>query len=201
MLTVKRLPSALLVLAGSLFFVPASWAQAPYHHPGGFHRGYEITTGFTYFTFADKAALDNDFGWGFRFGYMYNPQQEMEFLINWVSTTGTVATTTPGVFLRTADDITNFQWAYVFNFTSHDVVPYLTAGIGFLDTHDSELGSETDFPTVGLGGGLRFFMGRTTYFRFEARDNFFKGSLPVYSNNENFNFWEATFAIGWRFPI
>jgi opacity protein-like surface antigen len=201
MLTVKRLPSALLVLAGCLFFVPASWAQAPHGHPGGFHRGFEISTGFTFFNFSENAALDNDFGWGFRFGYMYNPQQEIEFLINWVSTTGTVlnATPPPAAF-GTNDDITNFQTAYVFNFTTHDVVPYLTAGIGFVDTHDSALGSETDF-SWGAGGGFRFFMGRTVFARIEGRYNGFQGSLPVYSNGENFHFTEVSFGIGWRFPV
>jgi outer membrane protein with beta-barrel domain len=202
MLRLKRPLPVLLVLAGCLLFVPSSWAQAPYGHPGGFHRGYEISTGFTFFSFEDKMALDNDFGWGFRFGYLYNPQHEIEFLINWVSTTGTVENATPPPsFFGTADDITNFQFAYVFNFTSHDIVPYLTAGVGFVDTHDSALGSESDFPTVGLGAGVRFFMGRTFYARFEARDNFFKGGLPVYSNDENFSFWETTFGVGWRLPL
>src|SRR5207247_2065763 len=70
-------------------FGPAPWA-APRRYAGGFRRGFELNAYFTFDNFGTKTALDDDFGGGFRFGYLYNPQQEIEFLVNGVSTTGTV---------------------------------------------------------------------------------------------------------------
>jgi len=197
MMTVKRLPPALCALVACLIFVPATWA-APRRYAGGFRRGFELNAYFTFDNFGTKTALDDDFGGGFRFGYLYNPQQEIEFLVNGVSTTGTVDDGF-GNLLLANDDITHFQTAYVFNFTTHDVVPYVTAGIGFIHTDDSLLGTETD-ATLGLGAGIRFFLGRVAYARFEARQNFFSGNLPVYQDGEGFTFQEMSFGIGWRFP-
>ncbi len=199
MITAKRLLSALPVLAACFLVVPSAWA-APRRYAGGFHRGFELNGYFTYYNFGSKTDLDDDFGAGFRFGYLYNPQQEIEFMINGVSTTGTLRDSSgkPLPF-KSNDDITHFQTAYVFNFTSHDVVPYLTAGVGFLSTDDSAFGTETDL-TFGLGGGVRFFLGRVVFARFEVRQNFFEGNLPVYLDGESFSFQEVSFGIGWRFP-
>lgn len=196
-MTVKRLVPALCVLVTCLLMAPTSWA-APRRYAGGFHRGFELNGYFTYDNFGSKTELDDDFGAGFRFGYLYNPQQEVEFMINGVSTTGIVFDASNNAFV-TDDDITHFQTAYVFNFTSHDVVPYVTAGVGFLSTDDSALGTETDL-TLGLGAGVRFFLGRVVYARFEARQNFFSGNLPVYEDGESFSFQEISFGLGWRFP-
>jgi len=198
MINAKRLLSALTVLLAAFLFVPDVSAQSrPYR--GGFHRGFELNGYLTYFNFEKKTDLDDDTGVGFRFGYLYNPQQEVEFLIDSVSTTGAIRDSTGAIIGIADDNITHFQTAYVFNFTSHDVVPYLTAGVGFLSTDDSALGTETDL-TFGLGGGVRFFLGRVLYARVEARQNFFSGNLPVFSDSESFSFQEVSFGVGWRFP-
>src|SRR2546425_4686652 len=149
MMTAKRLLPALSVLTACLLFVPAAWA-APRCYAGGFHRGFELNGYFTYFNFGSKTDLDDDSGGGFRFGYLYNPQQEVEFMINGLSTTGILRDSSGNPLpFKSNDDITHFQAAYVFNFTSHDVVPYITAGVGVLSTDDSDLGTETDL-TFGL---------------------------------------------------
>ena len=198
MIIAKRLLSALTVLLAAFLFVPDVSAQArPYR--GGFHRGFELNGYLTYFNFEKSTDLDDDTGVGFRFGYLYNPQQEVEFLIDSVSTTGAIRDSTGAIIGIADDNITHFQTAYVFNFTSHDVVPYLTAGVGFLSTDDSDLGTETDL-TFGLGGGVRFFLGRVLYARVEARQNFFSGNLPVFQDSESFSFQEISFGVGWRFP-
>ncbi len=198
-MTAKRLTLALSLLAACLLFVPAAWAAAPRRYAGGFHRGFELNGYFTYYNFGSKTSLNDDFGAGFRFGYLYDPQQEIEFMINGVTTTGAIYDPS-GKFLFNADDnITHFQTAYVYNFTSHDVVPYITAGVGFLNTDDSALGTETDL-TLGLGAGVRFFVGRVVYARFEVRQNFFSGNLPVYLDGESLDFREISFGLGWRFP-
>jgi hypothetical protein len=191
MMTVKRLPPALCVLVACLLIVPAAWA-APRRYAGGFREGYELNPYLTFTDFDDKSEIDDEVGIGFRFGYLYNPNQEIEFLFNDVSTDDQFI---PGETV----DVTHLQVAYVFNFTSHDVVPYLTAGLGFVHTDDSDLGSETD-PILGLGGGVRFFLGRVVYARFELRHNRFEGDGVVFANNENFGFNEFAFGVGWRFP-
>jgi len=199
MITAKRLLSALTVLLAVFLFVPDASAQArPYR--GGFHRGFELNGYLTYFNFEKSTDLDDDTGVGFRFGYLYNPQQEVEFLIDSISTTGAIRDIITHQIIAIADDnITHFQVAYVFNFTSHDVVPYITAGVGFLSTDDSVLGTETDL-TFGLGGGVRFFLGRVLYARVEGRQNFFSGNQPVFLDGESLSFQEVSFGVGWRFP-
>ena len=191
MITVKRLLSALAVLAACCLCVPISWA-APRRYAGGFREGFELNGSLNFTDFDSKSEIDDDVGVGFRFGYLYNPNHEFEFLINDVSTTDSF-------FVGETVDVTQFQAAYVYNFTSHGVVPYLTAGIGLVHTDDSDLGTETD-PVLGLGGGVRFFLGRVVYARFELRHDQFKGDGTVFAKDENFSFNEFGFGIGWRFP-
>jgi opacity protein-like surface antigen len=188
----KRLPPALGVLFACLLFAPATWAQP--RRQGGFREGFELNPNLAFFHFQDKAEIEDDLGAGFRFGYLYNPNQEIEFLFNDV-------TADDQFFVGETVDVTNLQVAYVYNFTSHGVVPYFTAGVGFMHADDSSpfLGSETD-PVLGLGGGVRFFLGRVTYFRAEWRWNTFEGSGDVFADGESFTFDELSFGLGWRFP-
>jgi opacity protein-like surface antigen len=191
MMTVKRLPPALCVLIAGLLFVPASSA-APRRYAGGFREGFELNTYLNFTDFDSKSEIDDDLGIGFRFGYLYTPNHEIEFLLNDVSTTDQF-------FFGETVDVTQIQAAYVYNFTSHGVVPYLTAGLGFVHTDDSDLGSETD-PVLGLGAGVRFFLGRVVYARFELRHDQFNGDGVVFARDENFSFNEFAFGVGWRFP-
>ncbi len=160
-------------------------SRQPYQH------GYEFSPYLTFNQFQDKALLDDELGVGVRFGYLYTPHHEIEFLLNSVSTNDSID---PSINV----DVTDFQVAYVYNFTKKDVVPYLTAGVGFVHTKDDFLGSETN-GALGLGAGIRFFMGRAFYARFEYRKNFFEGSGDVYADNENFVNSQFAFGVGWRF--
>lgn len=194
---------AAVVLALALLPGLATNARAQYRRPypvRRFEHAYEFNPYVTFNHFQDKTDLDDDFGAGIRFGYLYTPHHEIEFLLDGVSTRGAVFDTN-GVFVgNSRDDLTNFQAAYVFNFTKRDVVPYVTAGLGFLHTHDDILGNETN-GVVGLGGGVRFFLGRALYARFEARSNFFTGKGTVFADREEFHNNVFAFGIGWRIGV
>ena len=189
---------ALLLLPGLAAPARAQYRR-PYPPMRRFEHAYEFNGYLTFNEFQNTAGLDDDFGAGFRFGYLYTPHHEIEFLLDGISTTGTVLdfSTIPPTAFRSNDDLTNFQVAYVYNFTKRDVVPYITAGLGFLHTHDNLLGSETD-GVLGLGAGVRFFLGRALFARFEARGNFFSGKGTVYNDGEDFRNNVYSFGIGWR---
>ena len=188
----RRLLPVLTVLTACLLFVPASWAYPRRYAGGGFREGFELNAYVTLTDFDTKSEIDDNLGIGFRFGYLYTPNHEIEFLFNNVSTTDQF-------FSGETVDVTQLQAAYVYKLTSHGVVPYLTAGIGFVHTDDSDLGTETD-PVLGLGGGVRFFLGRVVFARFELRHNLFSGDGTVFGKDETFRFNEFAFGIGWRFP-
>ncbi len=190
----KRLLPAVLALVAVHLLVPEIQAAPSHHGARTFREGYELNAYLTFTDFGSRMELDDDGGAGFRFGYLYNPHHEIEFMFNSVTADDTFF---PG---ETAD-IDHLQVAYVLNFTEKRVVPYLTAGLGLVHTDDSSpfLGSETN-PVLGVGGGVRFFLGRVAYARFELRRNFFEGDGDVFANGEDFSFQELAFGIGWRFP-
>ncbi|HXH28245.1 MAG TPA: outer membrane beta-barrel protein, partial [Candidatus Polarisedimenticolia bacterium] len=157
-----------------------------------FTRGFELGAFLQQTDFNSDAEIKDDVGYGFRFGYLYTPRQEIEFLYNAVNTQDEFDS-------RIGVDVSHLQAAYVFNFTDKAVVPYLTAGFGFVFTSDDSLGDESD-PLLGVGGGVRFFMGPTTYFRIEARHNRFRGDGTVFASDTTFTFNEVGFGLGWRFP-
>jgi len=189
--TAKHLASALIVLVAGILFVPSAWAQ-PRPYRGGFREGFELSTYLAFTDFDSKSEIDDDTGIGFRYGYLFNPNHEVEFMFNAISANDAL------VSAETVD-MTNFQVAYVYNFLSHGPVPYLTAGLGVVHWDDSDLGTETD-PVWALGGGLKLFMGRVLYARFELRHNMFSGDNRVFSQDENFSFNEFSAGVGWRFP-
>ncbi|HEX9428495.1 MAG TPA: outer membrane beta-barrel protein [Candidatus Polarisedimenticolia bacterium] len=188
---VRFLP--LLGICALLQLVPAP-AMAQYRRPPArrqnWEHAYEFTPNLTFNHFDDSAFLDDEVGVGFRFGYLYTPNHEIEFLADGVSTNDST-------FTFEKVDINNFQAAYVYNFTKRDVVPYVTAGLGFKHTHDDTLGSETDL-SEGVGGGVRFFIGRALYFRVEGRRDRFKGSGHVYADGEYFYTNQLMLGLGWR---
>jgi hypothetical protein len=154
---------------------------------------FEFCLSAVYTSYEEDVDLDDEVGFGARFGYLFTPRHEIEFVMNSTWTNDVVF---PGIDVFTF----NFQTAYVHNFTSKDVVPYLTAGIGWFTTDDESLGHETDF-ALGLGGGIRFFMGHVAYLRIEYRFTQFEGDLPVYANGVDVSVSEIGFGLGWRFPI
>ena len=191
-MTAKRLVPLLIVLAALPIFVPDGHAAPRRYGARGSGEAYEFNAYLTFNDFGNRMEMDDDGGAGLRFGYLYNPHHEIEFLFNSVTADDTFN------FGESAD-VDNLQVAYVLNFSDKNVVPYLTAGLGLVHTDDSFLGSETD-PVLGLGGGVRFFLGRVTYARFEMRANFFEGDGQVYANGVVFSFKDFAFGIGWRFP-
>ncbi len=193
-MTTKRLLPVLLALACLPLAAPSAIAQRS--RPSRvqkYTRGFELNPYFTFTDFDRESAIDDEFGIGFRFGYLYTPHHEIEFMLNAVATDD-VSDPFNDV------DATNFQVAYVYNFTKKDVVPFLTAGFGFLSTDDSLRGDEID-PILGLGAGVRFFLGRNFYARFEWRVNTFEGDLPVFADGEDFTFREVAFGVGWRYGL
>jgi len=185
------------VLAALPLFAPEGHAASHRYGtrgPGGSGEAYEFGACLTFNAFSSRMELDDNSGAGVRFGYLYSPQHEIEFLYNSV-------TADDSLNFGERADLQNLQASYVFNFSDRQVIPYLTAGLGLMHTDDSDplLGSETD-PVLGLGGGVRFFLGRVTYARFEMRANFFQGNGQVYANGVDFSFKELAFGIGWRFP-
>jgi hypothetical protein len=95
--------------------------------------------------------------------------------------------------------VTNVQVAYVYNFRNSDVVPYITAGFGIVQTDDEVLGTESD-PVFSAGAGIRLFVGPVFHVRFEVRANRFEGDGEVYVDGDAVNFSEFSFGFGWRFP-
>src|SRR3989442_15135579 len=99
--------AALVLLPGS-----ATPARAQYRRPYPMRRyehAYEFTGYLTLNQFQSKTALDDDLGAGFRFGYLYTPHHEIEFLLDGVSTTGSVFDTSGAFVANSRDDLTNFQ--------------------------------------------------------------------------------------------
>ncbi len=193
-MTPKRLLPVVFALVAVLFTVPETQAAPSRHGARASREAYELNAYLTFADFGSNMELEDEGGAGFRFGYLYNPQHEIEFLFNSV-------TADDAFFIGESADIDHFQVAYVFNFTEKKIVPYFTAGLGVVHTDDSSpfLGSETN-PILGLGGGIRFFLGRVAYARFELRGNYFEGDGDVYANGEDFSFTEFAFGIGWRIP-
>ena len=189
----RRLLAVLLMLTCLPLLVPTVEAQPrrPYGRRG-FTRGIELSLSFVHNDFERKVDLDDEFGAGFRFGYLFTPRHQLDFLFNGVTTDDSVF---PGIDV----DVINVQIAYVYNFTHSDIVPYVTGGFGFVHTDDSDLGTETD-PVFSLGGGVRLFVGPVLHVRFEVRANRFEGDGPVYVNGEDVSFSEFSFGVGWRFP-
>ena len=139
----KRLVPAAFALLALPLFVTDSQAQPRRRWAGGFREGYEFTVSVNLDSFEDKMELDDDTGAGVRFGYLFNPNHEIEFMYNGI-------TANDRFFSGESAHIGNTQVSYVFNFTTHGVVPYVTAGLGWVHTNDTDLGSETD-PVWSLG--------------------------------------------------
>ena len=185
-----------VLLALVVLPIAASPTLAQYGRPQRvtrYSRGFELSPYLTFNEFQEKAQLDDELGLGFRFGYLYTPYHEIEFMLNGVGTNDNA-----GFGERV--NLSNFQVAYVFNFTKKDVVPYLTVGVGFLHSDDADLGTETDFVRA-FGGGLRLFMGRNAVARFELRENYFQGQGPVWFDGEGQWVREWLFGVGWRYGL
>lgn len=145
--------------------------------------------------FDQDTEIDEDLGFGFRFGYNFTPLHELEFAFDGVSTEDSV--------FGTIDvDVFKFQTNYTFNFNfqrRQQVVPYFTTGFGFMRFDVSAPGIPSDDEVdmlFNLGGGVRFFIGPVFNIRLDFRFIFFEGDNQVlrdidYQNNE------FSFGVGW----
>lgn len=187
------LPAVTLV-ALSFSAVPPAAAAPP--RARAYPAGPAVEAGFlfTWVDFEDDALLDEDLGFSPRFGILFNPHHEMEFVLDFITTNDILA---PAIEV----DIDQFQVCYVYNFTRHEVVPYFTAGLGWIESEFNSptvFGSEeTDLFTAG--GGVRLFFGRTGYARFEARWTFFEGEGVVFDFQDDISMFELGAGMGWRF--
>ncbi len=177
---------ALLVLVSVTTNLEAQPRRRPAPRP--FERGFELSFMPTYTDFESDLNIEEAIGFGFRFGYFFSPRHEIETFFNSVAT--------EDEFDPFNDvDVFHFQVEYVHNFRRDGVVPYLTAGIGFINADDNFRGSETD-PIWGIGGGIRLFAGPVFHFRLEYRLNRFEGDNPVFANGRKFDMDEFGFGVG-----
>jgi len=191
MSTRRLFPALVLCALAVLIATPADAQSRGRGRHRAVERGFELSTYLTQTDFDSKSELDDDIGVGFRFGYLFTAQHEVEFLYN--------AVDAQDQFLPQNEvNMAHFQVAYVYNFTSKDVIPYLTAGLGVVDWDDDFRGGESD-SVIGLGAGIRFVAGEAFYLRLEARHNMFEGDEPVFLGGEDFTFNEFAFGVGWRF--
>ena len=145
--------------------------------------------------FDSATEIDDATGAGFRFGYNFTRLHEIEILFDGVSTQDSVV---GQIDVQEAKVETNY--VFNFNFQRHQpVVPYLTAGFGFLRFNVDAQGAGSADETDGLfnfGGGVRFFFGKIFNLRLDFRSVFFQGGNDVllnldYQNNE------ISFGTGW----
>src|SRR5262245_15557159 len=148
------------------------------------------------FTDFDQATeIDEDLGLGFRFGYNFTPLHELELAFDGTSTEDSV-------FGQLDVDVFKFQTNYTFNFNfqrRQPVVPYFTAGFGFMRFDVSAPGIPSDDevdPLFDFGGGVRFFIGQVFNIRLDLRWIFFEGDNQVLRDIDYAN-TEFSFGVGW----
>ena len=177
------------ILALASLVVTTTEAAAP--HPPARGQAFEAGFLFNLTDFEDEALLDEEIGFSPRFGILLNPHHEIEFLINHVSTNDALA---PAIEV----EIDQYQVSYVYNFTHHGMVPYVTAGIGWVESDATFVGSE-DASVFSFGGGVKVFLGKVAHLRFELRFDSFEGEGIVFPWQEDVSIVELGFGLGWRF--
>jgi len=180
------LPALLLVLLAA-----ASQAQAQNRS-----ESWEFGPYFTYFDFDGATEIEDDWGIGFRVGYNFVPMHEVEFAMERVDTQD-------DIYNIIDVDVRQFQANYLFNFIFHrrqTVVPYFTAGLGFINFEVSEpsIGSddETD-STFIMGGGVRFFFTKEFNLRLDGRWVMYEGDNVVLADWEDYTNFQFSVGVGW----
>ena len=144
------------------------------------------------FDFDHDTEIEDAWGGGFRFGYNFLPQHELEFSFEGVDTED-------NVFHVVDVKVGQFQANYVFNFLfdRHQVVvPYVTAGLGNLrlEVHSPGFPSdEENDPLFSGGGGVRFFVGKEFNVRLDLRFVSFTGDNVVL---RDIGFTDNQFSVG-----
>ena len=143
-------------------------------------------------SFDDESNIENSGGLGFRFGWAFAAAHELEFSVDFLATEDDFDG-------RLDVDLTTFKVGYVFNIAPEaQIVPLLTAGIGF---QNIEISEDTAFGTIffddetdGLifgGGGVRFFLGPVFNIRLDGQ------AVAVFPDGEdNDTLLDGVFSVG-----
>jgi outer membrane protein len=148
--------------------------------------------------------LDDDFTYGFRYGYNFTPNLGLELSL------GQTATSVTNLATRDTDlDLTTLDVDAVWNFnTGSRLVPYVLAGLGYASTDMDRpiVGTVDGRPlavkddngfTLNAGAGLKYFATDRVLVRLEARYRYLDGVLDRFS--DSLNTVETTLGVGWTF--
>jgi len=155
-------------------------------------ESFELNPYMVFTDFDNQTEIDQDVGFGFRFGYNFTPLHELEFSFDGLSTNDTVVG-------QIDVDVTKFITNYTFNFNfqrKQQVVPYVTTGFGFIRFNASAPGIPSDDETdmlFNFGGGVRFFIGQVFNIRLDLRWLFYQGDNQVL---RNIDYQNTDFGIG-----
>ena len=158
-------------------------------------HSWELGPYFNFTDFDSATEIQDDVGLGFRFGYNFVPMHEMEFSFDTLDTEDRVSG-------QIDVELTKFQVNYVMNLIFQRrqvVVPYFTAGLGLLRYEVSEPGFGSDDETDDLfnvGGGARFFVGKSFNIRLDLRWILYEGDDIVLRSIDYTN-TEFSFGVGW----
>jgi hypothetical protein len=160
-------------------------------------ESWEMGPFITFNDFDADTEIDDDSGFGFRFGYNFTAMHELEFSFDGVDTED-------DVFGVVDVEVDKFMTSYLLNFVfsrRQQVIPFFTAGVGWIRIESSSFGFGSDSEVdqlFTLGGGVRFFTGRIFHIRLDARRIFFEGDNDVLAGDD-FTNTQLTAGVGWVF--
>jgi len=151
-------------------------------------NSFEVGVYLPYVSFDNKVALDNDFGYGARFGYKFVKGHEVEIGWNTISTKFDA-----GPFGKFDLDFSTLNVGYLYNWTKvKGCTPFVTGGLGSTKFDPKQGSSETDSSWYA-GGGVRFYFGKDFNLRVEG------DYQTVNGNNDTANNWIGAVGVGWSF--
>ena len=184
-----RMKWSILILALCVALLAASPAWA-----GIRSRSWEFGPYLVFTDYDPDTEIDDDEGLGFRFGYNFTPLHEFEGAFSTVNTTDNVF---GDIDVHTGEAMAN----YTFNFNferNQPVIPYFTAGFGFLRIEVDATGLHDDEvePFFDIGGGVRFLLSKTFNLRLDFRTILYEGDNDVLPSIDFYNN-EFSIGVGW----
>lgn len=148
--------------------------------------------------------LDDDFTYGFRYGYTVTRNFGLELSV------GETATSATNLATRDTDlDLTTLDLDAVWNFNPGSrLVPYALAGVGYAsaDLERPIVGTVNGQPvaikddngfTLNAGAGLKYFVNDRFLVRLEARYRYLDQVVDRF--DDSLNTFETTLGVGWTF--
>jgi opacity protein-like surface antigen len=180
----KRRMRKTLVLAILAILVAATGTASAEWKAHSFEVGLYVP----YVSFDSDLPLDNDFGYGVRFGYKFVKGHEVE--IGW----NTIATEfDAGPFGSFDVDFSTLNLGYLYNWTKvKGCTPFVTGGLGSSKFDFDQGGSETD-SMYYVGGGVRFYFTNNFNLRLEG------DYQTVDGDNDTAGNWIGAVGVGWSF--